>query len=82
MAHFALGYTHYELAHYHDAYRHLRHYAELAPAQPWVWAWYAKAAAAIGETAEARDACNRALELTEAGSDETDAADLLESLDG
>jgi tetratricopeptide (TPR) repeat protein len=82
MAHFAIGYTHYELEHYHAAYRHLRHYAELAPAQPWVWVWYAQAAAASGETAEARDACNRALELTEAGSDETDAGDLLESLDG
>ncbi len=32
MAHFALGYTLYELGRYHEAYRHLRYYAQIAPA--------------------------------------------------
>lgn len=82
MAHFALGYTHYELGHFHEAYRHLRHYSELAPAQPWVWCWFGRAAAAIGEPAEARAAFERAIALTEAGAEETDAEDLLEALAG
>jgi hypothetical protein len=33
MAHFALGYTHYELSDFHEAYDHLRFYTRLAPAQ-------------------------------------------------
>ncbi len=30
IAHFALGYTLYELGRYHEAYRHLRYYAQIA----------------------------------------------------
>jgi tetratricopeptide (TPR) repeat protein len=82
MAHFALGYTLYELERFHEAYGHLRHYAELAPHSAWNWCWLAKGAAAIGETAEARRACKRAIELSEAGDDETDAPDLLAELTG
>ncbi len=33
MAHFALGYTLYELGRYHEAYRQLRYYAQIAPRQ-------------------------------------------------
>jgi tetratricopeptide (TPR) repeat protein len=80
MAHFALGYTLYELGRFRHAYRHLRHYTEIAPDQAWNWSWFAKAAAAIGELEEARRACERAIELTEAGSDETDAPELLAAL--
>ena len=56
MAHFAIGYTLYELERYREAYGHLRHYAELAPAAAWNWCWLGRAAAAIGEVAEARKA--------------------------
>ena len=80
MAHFALGYTLYELGRYHEAYRHLRHYTEISPAHPWNWCWYGKAAEAIGETDEAWDAYVRAIELTQAGGDETEAEKLLPRL--
>jgi tetratricopeptide (TPR) repeat protein len=82
MAHFALGYTLFELERFPEAYRHLRHYTEIAPDHPWNWAWYAKGAAAIGEREEAIRACRRAIELTEAGDLETDAPQLLEDLLG
>ena len=48
MAHFALGYTLFELGRFHEAYGHLRYYTDLAPAQPWVWCWFGKAAEAPG----------------------------------
>lgn len=80
MAHFALGYTLYDLGRYREAYRHLRYYAELAPAGAWNWCWYGKAAQAIGQIEEARTAYRRAIEL-EAGDQETDAAELLEELE-
>ncbi len=79
MAHFALGYTLYDLGRFHEAYRHLRYYAELAPAGAWNWCWYGKAAQAIGELDEARAAFRRAIEL-EPSSQETDAAGLLAEL--
>ena len=82
MANFAIGYTLYELERFHEAYRHLRHYIELAPHNAWNWCWLARAATAIGETTEARRACARAIELTEAGDDETDAPELLAELSG
>ena len=66
MAHFALGYTLYDLGRFHEAYRHLRYYAELAPAGSWNWCWYGKAAQAIGEIDEARAAYRRAIELERA----------------
>lgn len=79
MAHFALGYTLYELGRLPEAYRHLRHYTEIAPAGPWNWCWYGKAAEAIGELEEARRAYERAIEL-EDEDQETDAPELLEAL--
>ena len=82
MAHFALGYTLYELERFHEAYAHLRHYVELAPYSSWNWCWLGKAAAAIGERAEAERAFTRALELTAAGDAETDAPELLAELHG
>ena len=54
MAHFALGYSLHELGRFHEAYRHLRYYATIAPAQPWAQCWFGKAAQSIGETVEAR----------------------------
>lgn len=80
MAHFALGYTHFELGNFHDAYRHLRYYRGIAPAQPWTHCWFAKAADALGETGEAIEAYRDAIALTEAGSEETEAPELLEEL--
>ena len=79
MAHFALGYTLYDLGRYHEAYRHLRYYAQIAPAHPWNWCWFGRAAAGIGELGEARSAYERAIELGD-GEDETDATDLLGEL--
>ena len=80
MAHFALGYTLFELGRFHEAYGHLRYYTELAPAQPWDWCWFGKAAEALGETDEAWDAYVRAIELTAEGGDETEADKLLPRL--
>ncbi len=80
MAHFALGYTLYELGRFHEAYRHLRHYTEIAPFHSWNWCWLGKAAAALGEVDEARAAYRRALELEDEGYDETDARSLLDDL--
>ena len=79
MAHFALGYTLYDLGRHHEAYRHLRYYAELAPAGPWNWCWYGKAAEAIGEYGEAQTAYRRAIAI-ESDDEPTDAADLLHAL--
>jgi tetratricopeptide repeat protein len=80
MAHFALGYTLYELGRFREAYRHLRYYAEIAPASAWNWCWYGRAARAIGEVAEARAAYRRALEL-EAPDQPTAAARFLAELE-
>lgn len=80
MAHFGLGYTLFELGRHREAYRHLRHYVQISPAHPWNWCWLGKAAEAIGEIEEARDAFERAIELTEDGAEETDAPELLEAL--
>ncbi len=80
MAHFALGYTLLDAGRCHDAYRHLRYYAQIAPSHPWNHCWYGRAAEAVGETAEARAAYQRALELTAEGAEETDAAELLARL--
>lgn len=82
MAHFGLGYTLYDLGRHREAYRHLRHYTELAPACTWAWCWYGYAAEAVGEPTEARRAYERAIELEQAGEDETDAAERLAALEG
>jgi len=79
MAHFGLGYTLYDLGRFHEAYRHLRHYAEIAPAAAWNWVWLGKAAEAIGEYDEARLAYERALEEEE-DDGETDAEEHLDRL--
>jgi hypothetical protein len=82
MAHFALGYTLYGLGRHREAYRHLRHYTEIAPHGAWNWCWYGKAAQALGRLGEARAAYERAVALEQAGDQETDARELLEHLDG
>ncbi|MDP9439260.1 MAG: tetratricopeptide repeat protein, partial [Actinomycetota bacterium] len=74
MAHYALGYTLYELGRHREAYRHLRAYAELVPSDGWAWCWLGKAAEAIGEREEARSAYEEAIALD---GDETDAPELL-----
>ncbi len=81
MAHFALGYTLYELGRFHEAYRHLRYYAQIAPACSWNWCWLGKACEAIGESAEARAAYEQACALEAAGDEETDAAELLAQME-
>ncbi len=79
MAHQALGYTLYELGRLPEAYRHTRHYCEIAPAEPWAWCWFGKVAAAMGEDVEAIAAFERAVEL-EDDDEPTDAVELLERL--
>src|SRR4051794_17858903 len=74
MAHFGLGYTLFELGRHAEAYRHLRHYTEIAPHGAWNWCWYGYAAEAIGEVTEVRRAYRRAIDLEEAGDQATDAA--------
>lgn len=81
MAHFGLGYTLFELGRYPEAYRHLRHYSEIAPYLAWSVCWYGRAAAAVGELDEAREALERATELEGLRGEETDAAELLALLD-
>lgn len=81
MAHFALGYTLYELGRFREAYRHLRYYAEIAPAEAWNWCWFGKSAYAIDEIEEARGAYERAIALTECGGSETEAPELLDRLE-
>jgi Flp pilus assembly protein TadD len=78
-AHFGLGYCFHEAGRQAEAYRHLRHCTEISPCGAWNWRWLGVAAEAVGETAEARAAYERAIEL---GDDETDAAELLEALGG
>jgi tetratricopeptide (TPR) repeat protein len=79
MAHFGLGYTLLELGEAHDAYRHLRHYTELAPSLAWAWCYRGRAAAALGDLAEARMAYRRAIAL-EPDDDPTTARELLAAL--
>lgn len=79
-AHFGMGYTLIDMDRPHEGYRHLRFYAELAPAHPWVQVWLARGAIAIVETTEAIKALKRAVKLEEAGGVETDAAELLAEL--
>jgi len=83
MAHFALGYTLFELGRFRESYRHLRHYTEIAPHGAWNQCWFGKAAEAVGEKDEAVAAYERAL-LLEADDDEeeTEAAERLKDLVG
>ena len=81
-AHYGVGRTLFELDRYQEAYRHLRHFAELAPHGSWHWCWYGKAAQSLGNWREARHAYEIAIELETEGGDVTDAHELLESLPG
>ena len=78
MAHYSLGYTLYELERYREAYRHLRAYTELVPADGWAWCWLGKACEAMGELDEARTTYEKAIEMDGEG---TDAPGLLANLD-
>lgn len=79
MAHYGLGYTLYDLGRYREAYRHLRAYTELVPADGWAWCWLGKACEAMGDTDEARSSYQEAIRLD---GDGTDAPELLANLDG
>lgn len=81
MANFGLGYTLLDLGFHRDAYRHLRHYTELAPCLAWAWCYRGRAAAALGEQQEARMAYRRAIAL-EKDEDPTTARELLAALRG
>jgi tetratricopeptide (TPR) repeat protein len=82
MAHFGLGYTLYELGRHQEAYRHLRHYTEIAPHGAWNWSWYGKAAEVVGQKDEAIAAYERAVELEAEGEEETEATERLKELIG
>ena len=79
-AHFGLGYTYWEHGLFAMAYTHLRHYTTLVPRNSWAWCWLGKACLSLGQSSEAREAFERAIELEEAGSYETDARELLAEL--
>jgi len=79
MAHYALGYTLLELGRLPEAYRHLRHYTEIAPGSAWSWCFYGRAAAAVGESESARVAFETAVAMDADG--ETDARELLDAFD-
>lgn len=81
MAHYGLGIALHGVGEYHHAYRHLRHYTEIAPRCSWAWCWYGRAAAALGEHAEARVAWRHAIALEDEGEEATDARELLEGFD-
>ena len=78
-AHYGLGYTLLSLDRPHDAYRYLRYYTELTPANAWAWCFRGQAAEAMGEPAEARDCYQRAVEL-ERDDLATDAGERLRAL--
>lgn len=80
MAHFGIGYTLHDLGRFDEAAPHLRHYATLASHEPWVWCWLGRVEQARGDDDAAAAAYERAIELTEAGGQETDAPELLVSL--
>ena len=82
MAHFGLGYTLFDLGRFREAYRHLRHYTEIAPHGSWNWCWFGKGAEAVGERDEAVAAYERALELEADGDEETEATERLKELVG
>jgi tetratricopeptide (TPR) repeat protein len=82
MAHFGIGYTLCDLGRHGEALPHLRYYTEIAPHHPWNWVWRGKAEQALGDLDGARRSYERAVSLTEAGGEETDAPELLAELDG
>ena len=78
MAHYGLGYTLYGLGRHREAYRHLRAYTELVPADGWTWCWLGEACEAMGDVAEARSSYQ---EAARQDGEETDAPELLADLD-
>jgi tetratricopeptide (TPR) repeat protein len=77
MAHHGLGYTLFRLGRHREACGHLRAYTELAPEDPWAWCWLGRACHALGDAQEAEAAYRRAIELSDSGEEDTDAAALL-----
>jgi tetratricopeptide (TPR) repeat protein len=80
MAHFGIGYTLCDLTRWEEALPHLEHYVRIAPHGPWNWVWLGKCLAALWRVEEARSAFRRAMKLTEAGEEETEAPELLATL--
>lgn len=80
-AHYGLGYTLLDLGRSDEAYHHLRYYTEIAPNQPWAWRYRGLAAEAVGDPGDARRSYRRAIALTADGGEDTDALDLLATLD-
>jgi hypothetical protein len=79
--HFGLGYTLYDLGRHREAYGHLRRYTELAAHNSWSWLWLGRAAEAVGELEEARNAYRRAIRREREGSFRTDAPERLRELE-
>ena len=79
-AHYGLGYTLLELDRPHDAYRHLRYYTELTPSNAWAWCYRGQAVETMGDSVEARQCYERAVELEPADEPETDAGERLEAM--
>ncbi len=73
MAHFGLGYTLSDLGRFREALPHLRHYTRIAAHGPWSWVWLARCQSGLGRFDEARASYRKAIALSEAGADETDA---------
>jgi tetratricopeptide (TPR) repeat protein len=78
--HYGAGYVLLSQGHAREAAEHLGIYTRLTPYNAWAWCWLGRAQAALGETAAARASYERAIAAEEAGSFETDAAELLERL--
>ncbi len=79
--HFGLGYTLCELDRPREGYAHLRFYTEIAPRNPWAWAWRGVACEGMDEVAEARRCYRRAMRLQFEAGLETFAEERLEQLD-
>ena len=80
-AHWRVGCALYDLGRYHEAYRHLRYYTEIAPALSWTWCAYGQAAEALGLDGEARAGYRRAVGLEDAEGCDTGARELLADLE-
>ena len=80
MAVFAIGYTLYDLERFDEALPYLRRYVEISPHGAWNWCWLGKGEQAVGNFGRARRAYERAIELSRAGEEETDAPELLAEL--
>jgi hypothetical protein len=65
---------------YRDAYDHARAFTEVAPQDSWGWTFLGRICIELGDRAEAASALRRAVRRERAGSYETPAAGLLESL--